>query len=208
MVVSKYSLMEQVRSLLSGGDPSASAKFEPRMVMSHLQSAINKKIRAEFFNTTLPSGETIPEGVILASYDSIAVTEYKGRSRAKLPAIPIGLRRNMGVFFVGPATENGEEPAPGTDTSVAIVVEASVGGEVYVTGTGEAVTGITVDGTVIECDDFIGQRVWVQRGGTLLPSFNPGEGGRYYTKLLSENKITLSSPMAEGEHIRIQTIPT
>lgn len=99
-VVTKYYLMEEVRSLLSGGDPSAGSKFEPRMVMVHIAQAINSKLRVEYFNTTLPADETLPENLVLASYDNIAVEAYKDRSRAKLPAIPIALRRNMGIFHV------------------------------------------------------------------------------------------------------------
>ena len=99
-VTTKYSLMEEVRQMVAGGDPSAGAKFEPRMVMTFLQQVINKRLKTEYFSVTLPSDETIPEGATLASYDSITVEAYKDRSRAKLPAMPINLRRQMGVFHV------------------------------------------------------------------------------------------------------------
>ena len=99
-VVTKYYLMEQVRSLLAGGDPSAGAKFEPRMVMAHIAQAINKKLKTEYFSVTLPGDETIPESLVLASYDNVPIASYKAKSRAKLPAMPISLRRNMGIFHV------------------------------------------------------------------------------------------------------------
>ena len=102
-LVTKQYLVEQIRALLGGGSPSAGAKFEPRMVAAHLQQAINRKLKTEYFSVTLPGEETIPEGMVLACYDNIPVEQYKGVSRAKLPAEPISLRRNMGVYFVGPA---------------------------------------------------------------------------------------------------------
>ena len=99
-VTTKYSLMEEVRELIAGGDPSAGAKFEPRMVMAFIQQVINKKLKTEYFSVVLPSDETIPEGAVLATYDNIAIVAYKDRSRSQLPAIPISLRRGMGVFHV------------------------------------------------------------------------------------------------------------
>ena len=105
-LITKFYLIEQIRSLLAGGSPSAGAKYEPRMIEAHLGQAINRKLKSEYFSTTLPTGETIPEGLIVASYDEIPVEKYKGLSRARLPAMPISLPRGMGVFFVGPCTSN------------------------------------------------------------------------------------------------------
>jgi hypothetical protein len=99
-IVTKIYLMEQVRSLLNGGDPSIAAKYEPRIILSHLQSAINKRLKAEYFGVTAPGGDTIPDGLILASYDNVEVEAYKDRSRAQLPAMPVKLPRNMGVYHV------------------------------------------------------------------------------------------------------------
>jgi len=106
-LITKYYLVEQIRALLGGGSPSAGAKFEPRMIASHLQQAINAKLKVAYFTETLPGEETIPEGAVLACYDGIPVEKYKGcLSRAKLPAQPVYFRRNMGIYFVGPAVKN------------------------------------------------------------------------------------------------------
>jgi len=99
-IITRRYLIEQIRSLLSGGDPSAGSKYEPRIIMSHLQNIINTKLKSEYFNVTLPSDETIPDGLVLATYDSVPVESYKDRSRSRLPAQPIGLRRGMGIFHV------------------------------------------------------------------------------------------------------------
>ena len=105
-VVTKKYLIEQIQQLIEGGNSSAGAKYDKRMIESFLQQAVNAKLKSEYFNITLPGGETIPEGLMLASYDNIAVEQYKGLSRVKLPAMPISLRRGMGIVFVGPATVN------------------------------------------------------------------------------------------------------
>lgn len=103
-LITKYYLTEQIRLLL--GAAKAGAKFEPHTIQSYLQQIINKKLKTTYFDTTLPGDETIPEGLVLASYDNVSVVKYKGTSRARLPAMPINLRRSMGVFFVGPAVSN------------------------------------------------------------------------------------------------------
>lgn len=106
-LITKHYLVEQVQEFLSGGAPSAGQSFERKMIASFVQAAINKVLKAQYVNITLPSDETIPEGAVLACYDAIPVEKYKGSfSRAKLPASPLSLRRNMGVFFVGPSISN------------------------------------------------------------------------------------------------------
>lgn len=113
-IVTKYYLIEQIRLLL--GEANAGAKFEPRVIQTYLQQIINKKLKAEYFDVTLPNDETIPQGLVLASYDAIKVEKYKGLSRAKLPAMPINLRRGMGVYFVGPAVSNNNLYTPAMTT--------------------------------------------------------------------------------------------
>lgn len=117
--VTKYYLMEQVRTLLAGGPPSSGMKYEPRDIWAFMQQVINKKLKIEHLTVTLPGDETIPEGLVLASYDGIPVERYKGLSRAKLPAMPVYLRRNMGIFFVGPNTPTLILDTPGLSAEVA-----------------------------------------------------------------------------------------
>ncbi len=99
LVTKKY-LAEQVRALLSGGDPSVAAKFEFKMVYTFLEAALNKRLKTEYFNVVTPMDDTIPEGLCLATYDNVVVSAYKDRSRAQLPAMPIKLRRGMGVYHI------------------------------------------------------------------------------------------------------------
>lgn len=103
----KIILAEQVMTLLKGGDASASTSVEQDVIIKLIEQLINTNLKTDFFNTHLAFGETIPDGLVLATYEKIAVEKYKkGFSRAKLPAIPISLPKNMGVYFVGPHIPN------------------------------------------------------------------------------------------------------
>jgi hypothetical protein len=89
---------------------------------------------------------------------------------------------------------------------VDIVVECIVGLSPVVTGTDEVVYGISDGSSVISCAAFAGVRVTVERGGTTIPGFDPGNGSAYYTKNLADNFITLNAPLVDGEYLYIQTI--
>ena len=107
MVTSKKLLTEQVLDLLKGGDYPAQTDIEITVVEKTIEQVINAALKVDFFSVQSPSGDTIPDGLVLATYESITVERYKKiLSRAKLPAIPIALPRGMGVFFVGPHIAN------------------------------------------------------------------------------------------------------
>lgn len=117
----KYLLAEEVMTLLKGGDPSAPTSVKMPVIIKMLEQLINTELKADFFSTHLASGETIPDGLVLATYERIAVEKYKRDfSRAKFPAIPISLPRNMGYYFVGPHVSNDT-----LDTNVLTALAAS-----------------------------------------------------------------------------------
>jgi len=99
--ITKYFLAEQVLRLLKSGDPSVASRVHPEEIKAALAQVINATLKTEFISLTLPSGETIPEGAMLATYDAIPVVTYKDVSKSVLPVMPIKLFRNMGVFHVG-----------------------------------------------------------------------------------------------------------
>lgn len=103
----KFLIAEQISVLLKGGDRSASTTMEMPVIIKLVEQLINQSLKVDYFNTHLAAGETIPDGLVLANYEKIAVEVYKKNySRAKLPAIPISLPRNMGVFAVQPWVSN------------------------------------------------------------------------------------------------------
>jgi hypothetical protein len=101
-ITTKYTMMQQVQNLLNGGDPSAAARIQPAYIMKMIEQLINKKLKADYFAVHIPSGETIPDGCMIATYEKIKVERYKGKSRAFLPAIPVSLPRGMGIYSVSP----------------------------------------------------------------------------------------------------------
>jgi hypothetical protein len=202
VLVTKQYLYESIAALLGGGSPSAGKKFEPRMIQAHLQQAINRKLKTEYLTVTLPSDETIPEGLVLACYNDIPVSQYKGvLSRAQLPAMPISLRRNLGVYFVGPAT--GGNTTPGVNDGY-ILIESVTNGTLKVVGTTETITGLGSGSTSIICNGFAGKYVDVVRGNIPIPQIDPGDGSQYCTKVLESNIISLSAALAPGEYLKIE----
>lgn len=103
-----------------------------------------------------------------------------------------------GILTVVPHVLN----IPGT-----VVIQSVVDESLDVTGTTDTVDGIIDGGDTIICAAFAGVRVVVIRGNIPIPGINPLDGSNYFTKLLSEDYITLNSDLVAGEFIRIQTIP-
>jgi hypothetical protein len=204
-LVTKQYLYETVSALLEGGSPSVGKKFEPRTVQAFLQQAINRKLKTEYMTVTLPGDETIPEGLVLACYNDIPVTQYKNTlSRAVLPAMPINLRRNMGVFFVGPAT-GGNIPTIPVQYPI-ITVESVIGISVVITGTGQVINGLQAGSSVVSSNAFAGLSVNIIRGNVPIPGINPTDGSNYFTKDVSSVSITFNTPLVAGEYVKIQTV--
>lgn len=101
VIITKHYLTEQILRLLKGGDPSVGSRIHPSEIKAAIGQVINTLLKTEYFSQTLPSGETIPEGAVLATYDNVPVVTYKNVSKSTLPAMPVKLFRNMGVFHVG-----------------------------------------------------------------------------------------------------------
>lgn len=97
---SKYLLAEQIKRRLDSGDPTSSSQFEYEEVMKAVEQAINSVYKQQFFTETLAGGETIPDGSVLALYEGVGVTAWKGVSKSTLPVPPIKLPRDMGVYSI------------------------------------------------------------------------------------------------------------
>jgi len=96
-----YKLAEQINSMLEGGDPPVASKFGIGEIKEVAVQVINSLIKTQHFSEELAGGETIPDGSVLTEYDNIDVEPYKGVSRATLPAMPVKLPLNMGIYHVG-----------------------------------------------------------------------------------------------------------
>jgi hypothetical protein len=100
----KYSIAEQVLLRIKGGRPDLSTKVDIRDLIAMIPQIAAAEMKAGYFNQTLPTGETIPDGLMLATF-TIPVTHGANTSTAELPARPIGLPRGMGVFAIMDETE-------------------------------------------------------------------------------------------------------
>lgn len=101
MSSTKYIIAEQVLFRLAGGYPDVADSVQREDVYKKLEQKINAKFKLTHLSETLASGETIPDGAAIATYEGIAVSATSnGKSKSTLPATPISLQRNMGIFTV------------------------------------------------------------------------------------------------------------
>lgn len=109
MATTKYKIAEQVILNLKGGNIKAAASVEVDEVMEYAGQVLNTLFKQEHLSVNMALGETIPEGVMLATYENVPVEKYGNVTRATLPATPISLPRNMGIFHVARQTDINEE---------------------------------------------------------------------------------------------------
>ncbi len=91
--------------MLQGGDPPIAAKFEMEEVKRMVIQLVNGMIKVQHLTEEMAGGMAIPDGSVLAEYDNIAVESWKGVARATLPAMPVKLPLNIGIFHVGPTDD-------------------------------------------------------------------------------------------------------
>lgn len=109
---SKKEISDNVLYKLAGGNPDSGFPVDERDIWSSLEDLVNKKLKVDQFSVNLPSGGTIPENLLLATYEDVTVTRTSNnRSKCTLPAIPISLPRNAGVNEIRPVlnlTDSGD----------------------------------------------------------------------------------------------------
>jgi hypothetical protein len=108
----KYLLAEQVQTRLAGGFRDANQPVQTEDIIKAIEQIINSMFQMQYYSATLPTGETIPDNLMIAFYENIPVTTYGDKSQAELPIIPISLPRNMGVYRVTDINDNDFIPVP------------------------------------------------------------------------------------------------
>jgi hypothetical protein len=105
-MTTKSQLIERVRRILSGGYPSNRDRVKDAEIEKQLESAINRLLKVEMFNMTYNTdGMTIPDGVMIGTYENIPVTQgLNDTCIATLPVTPMYLPEKMGVFSVYPTS--------------------------------------------------------------------------------------------------------
>lgn len=102
-----YSISEQILLRISKGYPDNASPVQIEDIKLAVNQKINQLLRAQYYGGTLPSGDTIPDGLMMAFYENIPVQSIGERSYAIIPVIPVSLPRNMGVFEVTPGYGQG-----------------------------------------------------------------------------------------------------
>jgi hypothetical protein len=91
---------EQVLYRLYGGTNNSTNPVHLEDVYKALEQKLNAKFKVHQFDTNIAGGEIIPNGICLATYESVTVTSDGDKSKATLPIVPIAIPRNMGIFSV------------------------------------------------------------------------------------------------------------
>jgi hypothetical protein len=103
MSTTKGQMIERIRRILSGGFPSTRDRVQDAEIEKHMESAMNRLLKAEMFNVTYNmDGDSIPQGVMIATYGDLLAVGTSGQPSflVKIPVTPQYLPDGMGVFRV------------------------------------------------------------------------------------------------------------
>lgn len=99
----KYLIAEQVQLRLEGGYADIAASVQREDLYKAIEQKVNAMFKMQQFSTNLPNGETIPEGLMMATYEDVVVESYQtGSSKSTLPVMPVSLPRNAGIDEIRP----------------------------------------------------------------------------------------------------------
>jgi len=98
----RWSIGEQIKLRLAGGKGKEADWADIREIYTAIGQVLNQLVKLDYFKGSMPIGETIPDGICVATYDNIPIIPYKNIAKLTLPAMPIRLPRNMGVFAISP----------------------------------------------------------------------------------------------------------
>lgn len=99
----KKSISDSVLYKLAGGIPTKSFPVHEEDIWSSIEQKTNAMFAMKQFSVNLPSGETIPDNLALATYEDVVVTSgNSGQSKSTLPVMPISLPKNVGIYEVRP----------------------------------------------------------------------------------------------------------
>lgn len=104
-MATRTSIAQQVQRLLNGGNPSSPLWAKEGELYTAIAQTLNKLLKVDHLSVNMANGETIPAASALVTYDQITVITYKNVAKCTLPAIPIALPRDIGLFYVGPSSQ-------------------------------------------------------------------------------------------------------
>lgn len=100
MATTKARLAEEILLLLSGGRIGVATKYHPNEIKISVCQVANQIFKLEYFNNLTPLQEFIPVGAAIATYENNLVVPWSNTCKTTLPAMPIRLPRNLGVYQI------------------------------------------------------------------------------------------------------------
>ena len=102
MSTTRIQLGERIIVYLNGGRIPVGSKVDYREIQQQVTSVANKHLKISYMSENIPLGESVPNGLAIAEYNNIPVTKYNNVSCSILPAMPIKLPLNLGVWAIFP----------------------------------------------------------------------------------------------------------
>lgn len=93
-------ISEEISLLLNGGRIGDATKYHQNEIKLSICQVCNQLLKLEYFNTTLPLGEMIPNGAAIGTYENQLVTKWSNTSKISLPVLPLRLPRNLGIYQI------------------------------------------------------------------------------------------------------------
>jgi len=99
-----YLISERIYRIYSGGTPSIDSGIKIADIQHMVVDQINALLKVETLSLNKQLGDNAPSGLMLATYSDIDVTISADgvQSQALLPAMPISLPKNLGIWYVAP----------------------------------------------------------------------------------------------------------
>lgn len=105
MPTTKYKISEQILRILKGSDNPNASRTEQEEVTELVGQVINKLLKVEHYQS-MTDGDVAPNGFVIATYTAIVVTQYlTNYATCTLPAMPVKLPKDMGLFHIGSPTD-------------------------------------------------------------------------------------------------------
>lgn len=99
--MTKKGFSDMILYKLAGGIPDSSFPVKERDIWDALEHSVNAMFKLKHFSETLPSGETMPENTMIATYpDNTVTSTNNGKSTTTIAITPISLPKNMGIYLI------------------------------------------------------------------------------------------------------------
>jgi hypothetical protein len=78
----KYLMAEQILTRLAGGYRDSNQPVQMEDVVKAIEQVVNATFQMQYYSATLPTGETIPDNLMVAYYENIPVTSFGEKAKS------------------------------------------------------------------------------------------------------------------------------